>query len=669
MAATVAAAEPFHEDTVGHVESALASALGEVCPSHTRLAMGSVQKYSHRDSAEFSSKVCSKLFWTLFKQQRHGGVVLNSQGEKVVRLVSDYSLEKEVTLPHLNKLIFAALPNDQIQQYFSFVGISHDQSLTILFTSKRHASEQARKGLVGCPRCGKFVRSENSGLEWHLKNVHQITEHASAYDVVASAKNSLSLYTAVVPGFGGDITVPGTTKVLTKLERYADMTVAQNDPSLLQQMIEEGRVKRLCHPGLDACRCGDLSTLRHYVEKEGWNPIQCRDRNGSSGMLWAAGGGHLECLKYLIVHCGMDPRCEQQRGRRGYAGRTVLHWAARNGHLECVRHLLEACKMAVDAPSEDGTTPFHLAVWQNHIGVCHYLVQQGACPELCNSYGCNAVLWAGQGPCVGVEMMELLSKLRVDFNIFNENGQGVLHKAAQRGKLDVCQWLMKANKLGSGVHLSKHFQPTKTEQSTPSELATYAGNEELARWLIEWEQDLNRTEELSFHVREGKQSDWQQIKAIYEETFLACHAPLLGGPKKANTWFDPTGHCLVATSSNNNSIVGFIFGVDACAEEVWTRGQPFIEDLFVSPRFHRLGIGQKLVRAMEKKLADNLEKKHDTVQYKERKWLTLCCLEVVSDAHQFYESLGFLHSPNESFVNHDFDGYVYRVYSKELGRA
>ena len=55
-----------------------------------------------------------------------------------------------------------------------------------------------------------------------------------------------------------------------------------------------------------------------------------------------------------------------------------------------------------------------------------------------------------------------------------------LHKAAQRGRKEVCEWL-----IGPEVRLSgaAHFAPNRAEQSRPCDLARFAGHEELARWL------------------------------------------------------------------------------------------------------------------------------------------------------------------------------------------
>ena len=45
--------------------------------------------------------------------------------------------------------------------------------------------------------------------------------------------------------------------------------------------------------GLAACAAGDLSALQQWVEG-GWRPSAAIDKNGSNGLMWAAGGGFLE---------------------------------------------------------------------------------------------------------------------------------------------------------------------------------------------------------------------------------------------------------------------------------------------------------------------------------------------------------------------------------------
>lgn len=108
-----------------------------------------------------------------------------------------------------------------------------------------------------------------------------------------------------------------------------------------------------------------------------------------------------------------------------------------------------------------------------------------------NSYGCNAAMWACQGG-TGLEICRFLFVRGINFMRLNANGQGCLHKAAQRGQMDVSKWLVSASdgpQLFSAEEGAVHFSPNDFEKSTPSVLAKYAGFDELAEWLAEKERD------------------------------------------------------------------------------------------------------------------------------------------------------------------------------------
>mmetsp|Transcript_23020 Transcript_23020/g.71607 ORF Transcript_23020/g.71607 Transcript_23020/m.71607 type:complete len:191 (+) Transcript_23020:876-1448(+) len=112
---------------------------------------------------------------------------------------------------------------------------------------------------------------------------------------------------------------------------------------------------------LRAAQTGDLAALRALAAEGQWDANE-RDRNGATPLLWAAGGGHLGVVRFLVEEAGVDA-ADLQTGRRGYAGRSALHWACRNGHVGVAAYLVgKGC--AKDIATQDGTTPFHFAAWQ-----------------------------------------------------------------------------------------------------------------------------------------------------------------------------------------------------------------------------------------------------------------------------------------------------------------
>ena len=108
-----------------------------------------------------------------------------------------------------------------------------------------------------------------------------------------------------------------------------------------------------------AAQNGDLVALQQHVAA-GWD-AHTLDKHGSTALMWAAGGGHLDVCKYLVNTCGLSAAggidgvggngvSKKQRKRL----RSPLHWAARHGRLsvcKCVMlHSVNNGLMGVGRP-------------------------------------------------------------------------------------------------------------------------------------------------------------------------------------------------------------------------------------------------------------------------------------------------------------------------------
>jgi ankyrin repeat protein len=483
-------------------EACIRTALAHVCPRFIDVATGSVSRIADAKAAEFSCNAATRVYWAARRlgqaqasPQSPGAskdaprasspplprTVGESRVDTVV-VVSDFGVARSFDRVGLAERVVAAIPQDDTSATFAFLNVADGVAGTIIMTSRARAAAKAEGGLAPCSLCGRFVSVDTMGVEWHMKTVHRITAHAEAYEAAAAAQRAIVQYRSREETVHGsdDFVRGGPPRKL----QISDMTEAQASPAAAARLVREGRVRSL-GSGLEACRCGDVDELRRVVEEEGWCAAESRDRHGSGALLWAAGGGHLACCRYLVESCKVSAT-DSQAGRRGYDGRSALHWAARNGHLDVVRWLVKVCGCNGDAQSTDGTTPFSLAVWQGHLDVCGFLVECGADAHRFNSYGCNAAMWAAQGPGGSVTVFEYLRRLDVDVDRINDNGQGCLHKAAQRGNREICNWLLKVAQIRS----AHHFQPNLIEKSIPSELARFAGDDVLAKTLESWEQRL-----------------------------------------------------------------------------------------------------------------------------------------------------------------------------------
>ena len=104
-----------------------------------------------------------------------------------------------------------------------------------------------------------------------------------------------------------------------------------------------------------------------------------------------------------------------------------------------------------------------------------------------NSYGCNASQWlALRGD---VESMKYFLSLGLDFKILNRNGHSALHKAAIKGNMAACIWLLTPEQEGGAGLGLEHMQPDD-DNFTPMLFATANGHSELGRILNKFYEEM-----------------------------------------------------------------------------------------------------------------------------------------------------------------------------------
>lgn len=461
------------EDLKSVLEKLIQQAIEEIDPTKVITAEDSISFTNDANGVEIECNAAEKMFWMIYRSQPRAS-------NATIRIVSPYGLEQEYTRRSLAETLISYLPSNHPLAYVSLSKSNNAKSGIIYMTSRSYAEARLNQGQLMCELCGKFVQQTKSGLEWHLKTVHHIESHESAHCAVVRSSSALIKYSASLPLSHA---VQPTKTVLNP----KDIREAMQNPEVLQELIAGRKIKQISRP-LEACRSGDLAALKKCVA-EGWNPnaTTSLDSNGCSGLLWAAGFGHLEICKYLVDVCSVSVAKQLQQGRRGYSERNALHWAARNGHLPVVKWLVEEKDLFVDLGSSDGTTALCLAAWQCQKHICEYLVEKAdSNPHLVNSYGCNIAMWCAQSShedtASVLSLCEFFHRHQVDFTLLNSNGQGCLHKAAQRGNHLLCQWLIETIQLPI-----QHFLPNAAEKSTPSQLAFFAGYPQLAQYLTTFE--------------------------------------------------------------------------------------------------------------------------------------------------------------------------------------
>jgi len=282
-------------------------------------------------------------------------------------------------------------------------------------------------------------------------------------------------------------------------------------------------------PFLMAASKGDIINLQKLVEKAKQKDetkksvapkddnnylrtlLNTSDRHKSIADHWAAGGGHLDCLRYLyeiretlsdVVVPDEVQQKQQQKERqkpriRRRDGKTCLHYAARNGHVDCIRYLLKEQHQHthhdVDEKSGDGTTPLHLACYGGHPETVKYLVEMnGADVKENNDWGCSCSHWIGMTISKSADSIrELCGYLseQCGISFVDTQGQGhtALHKAAHRLNRHVIQWMADSKYSGgAGLQQKDKIKAGKPDLGNhkPSDIwRNMGGDDAFAQWL------------------------------------------------------------------------------------------------------------------------------------------------------------------------------------------
>lgn len=200
---------------------------------------------------------------------------------------------------------------------------------------------------------------------------------------------------------------------------------------------------------------GKLTPVQALVEN-GANVVAC-DKEGFSPLHMACCSGSLETVQFLLANQAHDvivPGWGNQADATTLTHETCVGLASKRGALDVVRFLVDQ-GFCFDKPNDDGNTPLFLAMQSKYKNVATYLMDKGADIHRQNARGetlLSMAIWSKDHACV--------------YDLF------------ERGA-DINQPIFNVD----GVHYH-----------TPLSFALYAGNFEMADWLIEKGADVNKTD-------------------------------------------------------------------------------------------------------------------------------------------------------------------------------
>lgn len=233
-----------------------------------------------------------------------------------------------------------------------------------------------------------------------------------------------------------------------------------------------------------AARQGDFAEVQRAA-----NVLDTLDlkSGGSTALHWAATGGHEEIVAFLLVR-------KASPDIRNRHGKAPLHFAAGFGHAEIAKLLIKA-NANLDTPDEKGDTALHWAIFNKHNSIAKALIKAGA--ELNRSNNAHiapintalivgndtalallmdagarysidkkwrnpfhCAVWGGNYECLkylceklpAAECEELVSAR-------DEQGEAPIHYAAQVGRADMIELLIKRGALVNQQCYSKKRTP------------------------------------------------------------------------------------------------------------------------------------------------------------------------------------------------------------------
>lgn len=419
-----------------------------------------------------------------------------------IETVSEYGLKRTATFSSAADLTRAIL-NELSADARQLVASTHvrESDGLLLVTTRLHLSQQRSGGRLQCVRCGEFY-AEGRGLRDHMQVKHS-TDYGVAQAAAEAARGAIvpRAPAGSAAALLSQLWEARAAAARAEQRRLPALLAAARDGDLGSVLRELARAAGVHGAGSGrgadasgAAACAAIDNLAGESEAVGLLELITRDpvcaarsaeharrtmdHYGSTALHWSAGAGQVEVLSALArVGVSMADTGGQKDGRTG------LHWAARNGHLRACRWLV-AHGADANARTVDGTCALHWAVWRGELGVAQYLVDEaGADLHSTNHFGCNAIQWAAQSDSGDLRMCRWLRDRGLDIKLLNRNGHSAVHKAAVKGNRATCEWLLAAD--GGGLS-APHLQ-ADGDGNTPSRMARFEGFDGLADRLEMYE--------------------------------------------------------------------------------------------------------------------------------------------------------------------------------------
>ena len=246
----------------------------------------------------------------------------------------------------------------------------------------------------------------------------------------------------------------------------------------------------------EACRDGNLDWLKQQHAAKKLGRVMVKNQLSSKSLFpheYAAAGGHLEVLKWLVLESGKKVDLTRNHNQ-------ALRFAVKHEHLEVIKWLVSESGQPVNV-ADFGNDAINCAAWTGNLEIVKWLVQESRqVVNLATDGGMAALVAAENGH------FEVLKWL------VESSGQPVdpadgLYAAAMNGSFEICRWIFERIDIADLDEMSLIWSvfmelighgdldlvkwmvqnlPAKLSgnMNHAFELAAFAGHVHIAQWLV-----------------------------------------------------------------------------------------------------------------------------------------------------------------------------------------
>lgn len=221
--------------------------------------------------------------------------------------------------------------------------------------------------------------------------------------------------------------------------------------------------------------------------------INVISKHGDSPLYAAANNDQLDMVTYLLDH-GANPN-----EKRSLFGFSPLHAAVSSGNIEIIKELLNA-GASINCKTDDGRTPFWIAVENDLQEIAEYLLDEGADPHQKGGYSYPIHEAVRNG---NIDILKKLLDLGISIDCETEEGKTPLWIAVEREHQEIAQYLISK--------VANLHQRAGYHGHTPLHEATYLGNIKTIEKL------LAAGASIDFEIEKGKTALWIAVRIESQE--------------------------------------------------------------------------------------------------------------------------------------------------------